>query len=145
MKVLVPINNRSDVYHNNLFKAPHFALYIIDSTEFNVYCTLKDVMENPYYSLDENSQVSANKYGICDSENCTIQHLNEHIILSQQMADCDYILADHFCDTIIKALNDKGINIYKISPFLQSSDAAIKNFLLGVSIANTIQNIHFKT
>lgn len=145
MKVLVPIKNRSDVYHKNLFRAPLFALYNIDSSEHNVYCTLKDIIKNPYSIAENNTQLPSDKHGICNPENCTIEHMNDHIVLSQYINDCDYILGVHFCENILQALNDKGVNIYKISPFLHSSDIAIKNFLLGVSFANTIQNIHFRT
>ena len=145
MKVLVPIKNRSNVFSNNLFRAPHFALYTIDTIDHNIYCTLHDIISNPYYATNESCQIATDNYGICDKASCTVEHLKEHAVLGEHLEDCDYILAVHFCDTMIQALNDKGINIYKISPFLHSSDIAIKNFLLGVSFANTIQNIYFRT
>ena len=142
MKVLVPLENRFNVYHNNLFKAPRFALYTIDRTKYNIYCSLQDIIENPNTVVDEHT---SDNYGICDQKICTKEHLEEHHLLSKHIKECDYVLGVHFCDNTLKAFQFKGTNIYKISPFLRSTETAIKNFLLGVSLASTLQHIHFRT
>ena len=145
MKVLIPVTNQTNVFHDNLFRAPQFAVYSIDNKSSNVYCSLMDVIQNPYSYLFNNDKSLCENHGICDPDNCTLQHLQEHYSLTRNMDSCDYILADHFCETMTKALKEKGINIYKISPFLHKSDIAIKNFLLGVSLASTLQHIHIRT
>lgn len=145
MLVWVPVKNQTDVYHNNIFRAPFFALYTIDRVESNIYCSCIDLIRNPYSFLTNMNQELSQNYGICDPEECTKEHIEEHYILSRSIYGCDYILADHFCNTMTEALKKKGISIYKISPFLHTPDIAIKNFILGVSLASTLQHIHFRT
>ena len=145
MRILVPVKNKTDVYHNNMFRAPQFAIYTIDHIEPNVYCTCTDIISNPYSHLVDISPELSKNYGICDPESCTMEHITEHYILSHRIKSCDYVLADHFCETMTKALQEKGVTIYKISPFLHSPDMAIKNFILGVSLASKLQHIHFRT
>jgi predicted Fe-Mo cluster-binding NifX family protein len=143
MKVLVPVSNQTDVFHNNLFKAPLFAEYTIDTyDDVDFYCSLKKTISNPCNSVEESTPCDTN--GICDIESCSVAHLKEHYTLSKHLKDCDYILIDHACETMTDALYKEGINIYHIAPFLRKTDIAIKNFLLGVSIASTLQHIHFK-
>jgi len=145
MLVWVPVKNQTDVYHNNIFRAPFFALYAIDRVKSNVYCSCIDLIRNPYSCLKNMNQELSQNYGICDPESCTMEHITEHYILSHRIKSCDYVLADHFCETMTKALQEKGVTIYKISPFLHSPDIAIKNFILGVSLASKLQHIHFRT
>lgn len=145
MKVLIPVKNQTDVYHDNLFRAPTFAVYSIDNICSNVYCSLMETIQNPYSCLDNKESSNCENHGICDQDHCTFQHKEEHYHLIQSMKNCDVILADHFCDTMTTALQEKGIKIYKLSPFLKKSDIAIKNFLLGVSLASTLQHIHIRT
>ncbi|UFH58424.1 NifB/NifX family molybdenum-iron cluster-binding protein [Sulfurovum mangrovi] len=145
MRVVIPVKNRTDVFHDNMFKAPLFAVYTIDHIEPNVYCTCIDIINNPYSSPDDISPEHFENHGICDPESCTMEHITEHYILSHRMKSCDYVLADHFCANMTKALQEKGVAIYKISPFLHSPDIAIKNFILGVSLASKLQHIHFRT
>ena len=145
MKVLIPIRNQTDVYHDNLFRAPLFAVYSVDRESYNVYYSLVDVIQNPYSYHTYNDKDLCERNNICDLANCTLHHLQQHYSLSRNLDICDYVLANHCCETMTKALKEKGINIYKISPFLQKSDIAIKNFLLGASLASTLQHIHIKT
>ncbi|MDM5270880.1 hypothetical protein PGH07_01660 [Sulfurovum sp. zt1-1] len=145
MRILVPVKNQTDVFHDNMFKAPLFAVYKIDHIDPNVYCTCVDLISNPYSCQESLSQERFENYGICDPAQCTMEHITEHYILSHRMKSCDYVLADHFCDTMTKSLQEKGVNIYKISPFLHSTHIAIINFILGVSLASTLQHIHFRT
>lgn len=145
MKVLIPVKNQTDVYHDNLFRAPLFAVYSVENKNSNFHCSLIDVIQNPYSSHFNYGTALYENNMICDTENCSLQHLQEHYNLSKEMDIYDYVLTDHCCETMTSALKEKGINIYKISPFLQKSDIAIKNFLLGASLASTIQHIHIKT
>ena len=145
MKVLIPILNQTDVYHDNLFRAPSFAIYSIDNRSKNVYCSLTETIQNPYSCLHRNNATVCDNYGICDQESCSQQQKEEHFHLIQRMTNCDVILADHFCDTITTALKEGGIRLYKLSPLIKKPDIAIKNFLLGVSLASTLQHIYIRT
>lgn len=143
MKVCIPVQNNADIYHNNLFRAPQFAQFIVETLEDgNVYYSFEKTIENPFHTTASADEDTCLNRGICDQENCTVAHFNEHFTLSKTMKKCDYVLADYFCDTMTKALKSEGVKIYKISPFLRTTDIAIKNFILGVPFANTLQDIH---
>jgi len=146
MKVLIPVINQTDVFHDNLFRAPSFAEYIINTyNNIDYFCSLNETFTNPFSYVATNDQTLCNNRGICDIDNCTVQHLKEHYTLSKSLKSCDYILTDYSCETMREALKLEGINVYHISPFLHSTDIAIKNFLLGVPIASTLQHIHFES
>ena len=145
MKVLIPILNQTDVYHDNLFRAPSFAIYSIENRSKNVYCSLTETIQNPFSCLYEKDMTTCDNYGICDQKSCSMQHKEDHFNLIKSMTHCDVILADHFCDTITTAIKEGGIKLYKLSPFLKKPDVAIKNFILGASLASTLQHIHIKS
>lgn len=142
MKVLIPLDTQTRVYHDNVFKAPNFGVYSIDKSGNNLFCSFIEQIPNPFSSLYHH-ETSCQDHGICDTSKCTLKHLHEHYTLLQGITSCDFILANRFCTTMTKAFNEKGIHIYKIPPFVHKPDVTIKNFLLGVSLASTLRNIHF--
>lgn len=145
MKVCIPVQNDTNVYHNNLFRAPHFALFDVDKdANGSVSYHLDKTIDNPFQGNASAEPDSCPNRGICDQEDCTVEHFNEHFSLSHSIKKCDYILADYFCDTMTKALRSEGVKLYKISPFLRDTDIAIKNFILGESLADKLQDIHAK-
>lgn len=142
IKVCIPVQHDTDVYHNNLFRAPHFALFSVDiHQDGSVTYQFDKTIDNPFQGHDTAASDTCPNRGICDQDNCTVEHFNEHFTLTKTMKKCDYILADYFCDTMTKALKSEGVRLYKISPFLKHTDIAIKNFILGESLANQLQDI----
>lgn len=143
MKIVIPLNNDLNFYHDNPITAPRFAIYNIDIKRSHVSSSLETIIENAWNSTNNGKFQMSQIQCACDKNKCSdIEHITEHYFLLDSIGDCDYLLADHYCDNINRALDNGGITIYKIPPFIHKSDYAIKNFLLGVSLANTIQNIH---
>jgi len=143
MKIAIPLNNDLSFYHNNPITAPRFAIYNIDIKRSCVISSLDNIIDNPSNSTNNGKYTVSQIQCTCDENKCSdIKHISEHYFLLDSIGGCDYLLANHYCDNINRALDNGGITIYKISPFIHKSDYAIKNFLLGASLANTIQNIH---
>ena len=143
MKVAIPLDEKQTVYHNNPFTAPKFAIYNIDIDRFDVHFTLNNIVESPWGS----SSYKKFKENII---NCTcnkktqdnIRHICEHYSLLEVIADCNYLLADHYCINTSRVLNKGGIKVFKIPSIINRTDLAIKNFLIGASFANRIQDIY---
>ncbi len=144
MKIAVPVNNIMTFYHFNPFTAPKFAIYSIDGDRNKVTFRLQSVVENPWVGTDfgefETKQVTCN----CDSSACAnMQHISEHYALLDVIGGCDYLLVDLHCDNVSRALKNGGIQVYKTPPIIHKIDTAIKNFILGVSLASTFKHIHY--
>ena len=142
-KIAVPLNNAMDFYHSNLVTAPKFAIYTIDMKKKNVTFTLDHMLDNPLNSTNggqyNNSQIQCS----CDKKTCSdLHHRAEHYIMLDAIHDCEYILVNYYCENVVRALKIANIQTYKISPFITKVDMAIKNFLLGVSLASTYKHIH---
>lgn len=143
MKIVIPLNSDLNFYHDNPITAPRFAIYIIDIKRSYVRSSLETIIDNPWNSTNNGKYQSSQIRCACDKDTCSdLGHISEHYFLLDSIGGCDYLLADHYCKNIHRALVNGGISIYKIPPFIHKSDYAIKNFLLGASLANTIQNIH---
>jgi predicted Fe-Mo cluster-binding NifX family protein len=71
-----------------------------------------------------------------------IQHICEHYALLETISSCTYLLADNYCKNTFSTLKKGGITVFRIPSIIKNVDQAIKNFLIGASFANKIQNIH---
>jgi predicted Fe-Mo cluster-binding NifX family protein len=143
MKIVIPLNNDLNFYHDNPITAPRFAIYTIEIKRSYVRTSLEHIIENPWNRTNNGKYEASQIQCACDQDRCAdLAHISEHYFLLDSIGGCDYLLADHYCENIHRALVNGGITIYKIPPFIHQSDYAIKNFLLGASLANTIQNIH---
>ena len=143
MKIAVPLNDTFTFYHRNPFTAPKFAIYSIEGDRSHLTFGLFAVVENPWSAINdggfEESQIACD----CDSKQCTnMHHVFEHYALLDAIGGCSYLLADHYCDNTSRALNNGGIKVFKIPPIINKIDSAIKNFLIGASLASTFKHIH---
>ncbi len=145
MKILIPLTQTKEVYHDNFFKAPHFGIYTIDNQKRDIYCQFESLVPNPYECIYTNDPTHCANHGMCDQTQCTVQHIEDHYAFSKSINGCNYVLADRYCDTMVEAFRQTGITLYKLSPFLHTVEIAIKNFILGVSLASTLQHIHVKS
>ncbi len=144
MNIAVPVNSLSTFYHPNPFTAPKFAIYSVVGDRTNMTIALKSVIDNPlsktYRGDFEKSQIACN----CDTTKCADkQHISEHYTLLEAIGECTYLLVDHHCDNITRALRQGGVQVYKIPPIINKVDTAVKNFLLGASLASTFKHIHY--
>lgn len=143
MNIAIPLNNNLSFYHSNPITAPKFAIYHIDSKKSRVRTSLDSIVDNPLNSTNQGNYTVSQIECACNVDKCSdITHISEHYVLLESIGDCEYLLADHYCDNINRALLNGGITIYKIPPFIHKPDNAIKNFLLGASLASTIKQIY---
>ena len=142
-KIAIPLNSTMGFYHRNPMTAPKFAIYTINMRSKNVIFSLLHILDNPlnsnYKEGYEQSQIHCN----CDQDICTdIHHKAEHYVILDAIRECKYLLVDYYCENIVDALKIANIQTYKIPPFITQVDMAIKNFLLGASLASTFKHIH---
>lgn len=144
IKIAIPLDNTMSFYHRNLFTAPTFAIYIIknENKRITTFSLLK-VIDNPWNSINNGEYKECQIQCACDKEiSSDIQHITEHYAIFHAIGTCDYLLVDYYCDNISQVLKNADIKTYKVPPFIHKVDMAIKNFLLGVSLASTLKHIH---
>lgn len=143
MKIAIPLDKELELYHKNPFTAPKFVIYSIEGDKTNIRFSKSTIVDNRRYprkcSLIEDSQVAC----ACDMDaKKDIEHICEHYSLLETIEGCSYLLADNYCENTSSTLKKGGITVFRIPAIIKNVDKAIKNFLIGASLANTIQNIH---
>jgi predicted Fe-Mo cluster-binding NifX family protein len=143
MTIAVPLDNELMLYHDNPFTAPKFAIYFINGDKTNVSFKRTKIVENPRClfecNLFDDSQIKCD----CDvASKADIEHICEHYALLESIGSCSYLLADRYCENTSHTLKNGGISVFKIPTIINDIEMAIKNFLIGASYANKIQNIH---
>ncbi len=143
MKIAVPVNETFTFYHRNPFTAPKFAIYTIEGDRSHLTFSLDNVIENPCRIINDGKFDEEQVACDCDEKQCmNIHHIFEHYALLDAIGGCSYLLADHYCDNTTRALNNGGIKVFKIPPIINMIDSAVKNFILGASLASTFKHIH---
>ncbi|HHD78581.1 MAG TPA: hypothetical protein ENK98_02915 [Epsilonproteobacteria bacterium] len=146
MNIAIPLNHNLSFYHDNPITAPQFAIYYIDrdSKKNHIHTSLDFIAANPLNIINQGKYSASQIKCVCEVEKCSdIHHISEHYLLLESINGCEYLLADHYCNNIQRALINGGISIYKIPPFIHKPDNAIKNFLLGALFASTTKQIHY--
>jgi predicted Fe-Mo cluster-binding NifX family protein len=144
MKIALPLDRSRSIYHPNPCTAPQFAIYMIEGSKQNLHYRLYAIVENPWAGED-NGMVHDEQMQAC---NCSSQrredlnHISEHYLLLEVLNGCSYLLADRYCDNTQRALENAGITLFKVPSFIKEPDKAIKNFIVGVKLADTVQHIH---
>lgn len=144
MEIAIPTDDHDAIYLDNAYTAPKFAIYSIilrDKTNISFY--LKSIVENPLSRIKcegfENDQLACS----CELDRSNSQrHVYEHYALLDVISGCSYLLANSYCKNVIRTMENGGIIIYKIPPIIKKIDMAIKNFIIGASLANKVQHIH---
>jgi predicted Fe-Mo cluster-binding NifX family protein len=144
MKIAVPFSQQLDLYRDNPSTAPKFGIYEIILSKNRVAISLVSVEMNPWCkgSCDAFDDAAANC--ACDEHRRNdIRHITEHYALLEVLGGCSYLLADHFCDNTKRVLNNGGISVFKYPSVIRSAENAIKNFIIGASLANTVEHVHY--
>ena len=143
MKIALPLNPELTFYHQNPFTAPKFAIYTIEGERMHMTFKLSEVVDNPCCDLN-GGQFEENELGCsCDESQCTdMRHLFEHYALLDAIGGCSYLLVDRCCENTARALSNGGVQVFKIPPIIHRIDSAVKNFLIGASLASTFKHIH---
>jgi len=143
MKVAVPLTKELMLYSDNPYTAAKFAIYLIVGDKTDVSYSLVEIVDNPRYIEVSDRVEEIERECACDLERQNdIQHICEHYSILESIGSCSYLLAARYCKNTIKSLQNGGIKIFQIPTIIKKADIAIKNFLIGASFANKIQNIH---
>jgi predicted Fe-Mo cluster-binding NifX family protein len=140
MKFAVPLDSMLTLYHHNPCTAPKFGIYSVREEAKEVYYRLIGLADNPW--RDQDSRCERHEKNCKDEDRKSLQHRLEHYALLEAVGGCSYLLAQHFCANTKRAMKNAGIRVFGIPPFIKETDRAIKNFLIGAEIADTVEHIH---
>ncbi len=144
MKFAVPLDSMLTLYHHNPCTAPKFAIYVLSQEGAQVHYRLLSVHDNPWQHPECTSECDLQeREGICNVDEINdMHHKLEHYAMLEVVGGCSYLLAQHFCSNTKVAMKNAGVKLFQIPPFIKETDKAIKNFLIGAEIADTVQHIH---
>lgn len=143
MKIAIPVNDLLNVYKHNPHTAPKFVIYTLVKTDDEVHFSLDSILDNRLSSYKNNTFCSEETMGNCTSKNKNdIMHQCEHYSILEMIGGCSYLLANRYCENTKKTMQQAGIKIFKIPSIINRTDIAIKNFIIGGSIASKIQHIY---
>jgi predicted Fe-Mo cluster-binding NifX family protein len=143
MQIAIPLNDQLSLYHSNPCTAPKFAIYAIEGDRTHLSFRLTQIVDNPWCRIKcanfEEEAVACD----CDPDRRnSMRHISEHYALLDAIGECSYLLADRYCENTKRAMKNGGVRIFKIPSIIKQTDMAIKNFLIGAELANTMQHIH---
>ncbi len=145
MTIAIPISNLQNVYHDNPYTAPKFAIYLINGSKTNITFSLKTIVNNPWMNRGckfEEDQLKCN----CDEQRKNnMRHICDHYALLDLLSGCSYLLANKYCENTARTMDSGKITIFQIPPIIKKIDIAIKNFIIGASIASTLKHIHYES
>lgn len=139
IKVVLPVDHHLAFYHNNPLTAPQFAIYYLATVNLKASFSLITTFHNPFLLESGNECSMALRECHCSQETVEIpEHKSVHYQLLSVMVGCQYLLADRYCENLKEALGNYGISVYKIPSIIQHTNHALKNFLVGASIADNV-------
>lgn len=143
MKIALPVKDTLTIYKDNPYTAPKFAIYVIENLQNSIHFSLHSVVGNPLSVLKEQHFSEDEKKCSCPTEQqVNLMHKCEHYSLLESISECSYLLASKYCRNTQDSMSKAGIKIFQIPPIISNIDIAIKNFIIGVSLASKIKNIH---
>jgi len=144
MKIAVPFGHQLELYRRNPSTAPKFGIYEISLENRKVSISLLGIEMNPWCNGScDNFDADAANCACDETRRNDIRHITEHYALLEVLRGCTYLLADHFCDNTKRALGNGGILIFKYPSIIRTAENAIKNFIIGASLANTVEHVHY--
>jgi predicted Fe-Mo cluster-binding NifX family protein len=145
MKFAVPLDSKNELYRYNPCSASKFAIYTIHGNSKELtYAFLNDI-DNPWLQGEGDMMCDPKmRMGECDDElKKNLQHITEHYALLEVINGCDYLLVQSYCENTRRAMKNAGVKLIQIPPFIRKTENAIKNFLVGAKIADSIKYIHY--
>jgi len=144
MKIAVPFSQQLELYRDNPSTAPKFGIYEIIMDKSRVGISLLSVEMNPWCKAGCEMFDTASTHCTCDeARRQDIRHITEHYALLEVLGGCSYLLADRFCENTKRALVNGGIHLFKFPSVIRTTENAIKNFIIGASLANTIEHVYY--
>jgi len=147
MKIAVPFSRELELYRHNPSTAPKFGIYEIERSNESIAVRLLCIEANPWceHHCDAFADADASNCACDEKRQRDIRHITEHYALLEVLVGCSYVLADHFCKNTKKALDNGGIRIFKYPSVIRTAENAIKNFIIGASLANTVEHVYYAT
>jgi len=143
MKIAIPVNDLLNVYKNNPHTAPKFAIYDLIKEDDTVHFSLESIKENQLSTHKNHPFCSDEIMGTCSSEvQENLTHKCEHYSVLEMIGGCSYLLVNRYCENMKNSMKQSGIELFKIPSIINKTDIAIRNFIIGGSIASKIQYIH---
>lgn len=144
MILAIPMDAMKRVYHQNPCTATMFALYELTGDRKDIRYRHMDTKLNPW-EKSEGKMVRDETMKACKCGTDLAgdpHHISEHYMLLQAIGKSDYLIVDLYCLNTLYAMRNVGIKIHKIPPFVKDIETAINHFIIGVEIADNLQNIH---
>jgi len=144
MKFAVPVDASKAIYSHNPCTAPKFAVYTVHYEDQEVYYALVGYVENPWNRSEGDMVCDPNmRLGECsDDEKQDLKHVSEHYAVLEAISGCSYLLVQSFCENTKRSMRNAGVKLFQIPPFITKTDKAIKNFLIGAKIADSVEHVH---
>lgn len=143
MKFAVPFTECLDLYRDNALTAPKFGIYSLRGKGASKTILMTEVLANPLGKMETCTFDKAMMHCTCPpGRREAFSHRLLHYGLLEILEGCDYLLANHGCDNLRTALARGGIKLFLYASFIRRTDHAIKNFIIGASLADTVQHIN---
>lgn len=143
MRIAIPLKQDMELYRDNPLTAPQYGIYILIKQHGDLKIILSEVVRNRLCDLGDCALDPSKVKCDCDAaQQQDFGHRLEHYALPDVLAGCDYLLANFSCDNTKKVLASSGIKLFHYASFIRQTDQAIKNFIVGVSFADTVKYIY---
>jgi len=143
-KFAIPVSSTNLLFAENPCSAPKFALFSVHRVYAKTVYALIGYVPNPW--LDDNGNMMCSTdlehSGCSEDVQSNKTHIGEHYLILEAIGGCDFLLAKTYCENTKRTLFNAGIKIYKLPHFISNIDIAIKNFLIGARIADSIKLIN---
>ena len=144
MKIAIPFSRELELYRHNPSTAPKFGIYEIETDNECIAVRLLSVQVNPWCEHSCDNFPDSDASCACDeTRQQDIRHITEHYALLEVLVGCSYVLADHFCKNTKRVLGYGGIRVFKYPSVIRTAENAIKNFIIGASLANTVEHVYY--
>lgn len=144
MRIAIPFNQKMELYRRNPSTAPRFGIYDIEPGNGAIDVKLLGIEVNPWCENSCSGFPDTDAECNCDDDRQQdIRHITEHYALLEVLTGCTYVLADNFCSNTKRALENGGIRVFKYPSVIRTAENAIKNFIIGASLANTVEHVHY--
>lgn len=144
MIVAIPMDASEQVYHFNPCSAESFSLYEISRQHADISFHHTGNTPNPWKTA-EGKMVHSPIVKSCSCDVSAINdayHISEHYALLEVIGRVAYLIVDQCCLNTYHVMRNVGIKIHKIPPFIKSAEEAINHLIIGVGIADNLQQIH---
>ena len=128
MKIAIPVKNKEFAIFKNTGHTPFFAIFEIEKKGMFKTFSFVELRSNPRVNLDAEDGCS-HEHGSEECDHDEEAHRQEHQVLGDLVADCDYVLAKKACKNSASVFKEKSVNIWKIPEGINSADRAIGAFL----------------